>query len=117
MKGIYKTICVGIVGLPLLFGGCSKPTEYITIKGTVIDETYIPREVVSVTGTTIDSKYSFSMKTKQGKKVVQVEDTFDKDKETIDTLVNRDANVEFKLPKSIADDQVYVVKADRINVL
>ena len=124
MKGLYKTISVGLMSLPLVLGGCAEMSSeqpYIKVRGTVISETYVPRSTGSFQHPVIDSKYSFSMKTENGKKVVQVQSARGSlrniSKETIASLVDPDTKVEIEIKEGYMNNQVYFVSADKIKAL
>jgi len=121
MKGLYKAIGVGIVSVPLLLGGCKKEAtpewQYMKLQGIVINETYVPRNTGSFIDPVVASKYSFSMKTENGTKAVQVKSTREISKETINSLVDPKLKVEIEIEKGNADNQVYSVPANKIRVL
>jgi len=121
-KGLRKAIGVGIVSLPLIFGGCtndkSPPTiEDITLQGTVFSECYMPATAGGFANPTKESRYSFSLDTEHGRKTFQVESTRNITKESVDALIEPGTKVEIKLRKTSLDQIGYIINVNNIKIL
>ena len=119
MKGLYKAISVGLVSVPLLFGGCSekKAKEYTNLQGTVFSERYMPATAGGFMNSSKESRYSFSIDTQDGRTVFQVESTRDLSKESLDALVDPGTKVEVQIEKGTEGQTGHTVLANRIKVL
>lgn len=113
MRNLYKVIGVGVLSLPLIFGGCGKKDmqEY-KLQGTTFSEMYRPAK-----DATESNRYSFVMDTELGRKAVQVEETQGIRLETIDDLIEPGTKVEIEIKKDKANQHVYKVNSDKIKVL
>ena len=123
MKNIYKTIGVGLASASFFLTGCestSTTPSNTSIQGTVLSENYVPAKS-GWNGS--KSKYSFSIETERGIKLIQVSsyDFVGREKvykESIDTLIEKGTKVEIEnIMEYNLDDQVYDVYADEIKIL
>ncbi len=120
MKGLYKAIGVGIVTLPLIFGGCEKkeaPSKYMKLQGTVFSERYMPATAGGFMNPSKESRYSFSLDTENERKVFQVESTKNMRKESIDALIEPGTKIEVQIEKGAIGQRGHTVPANRIKVL
>ena len=118
MKGLYKAIGIGVVSLPLIFGGCGKNDatpeqvqQYTRLQGTAFNERYTPGNFLN------DSRYSFSIDTEVDRKLVQVKSTLYIRKEGIDILIEPGTKIEIEIEKGRENQQVYTLSADKIKIL
>lgn len=122
MNKLSNIILTGVVGIPLILGGCADDKsphmeEYMSLQGTVFSERYMPASAGGFANPSKESRYSFSLDTKYGRKVFQVESTKNIGKESVDALIEPGTKVEIKIKKTSIDQQVYIINGDNIKIL
>ena len=114
MKGIKYAIGVGLLSLPLLFGGCKDCNESSgnsNLKGKVVSEMYTPGSWNQ------HCSYFFTMDTEYGRKSIEATSIREPDKLGLATLIEPGDSVEIVGFNRCLDRQMFEIPIRKIRVL